>query len=88
MRDALAAVVDSPGSTRTPLEQRDLTSLYERSAGMPVWIDAGGWSMERARAGLALLERAFEDGLDPSDYLTPEMDDLSAGLAAAPSDVR
>jgi murein L,D-transpeptidase YcbB/YkuD len=81
MRDALSAAAATAGAALTPPEARDLAALYERSAFTLLWTDATGRPTWRAHAGLALLERAFTEGLDPGDYTTFEMRGLAASLA-------
>jgi murein L,D-transpeptidase YcbB/YkuD len=72
------------GLTSRPLtDQRDLTSLYGGTAGAPVWLEASGRPSPRAQAGLAILQRAAADGLDPADYGTVDLAARATSLAGA-----
>jgi L,D-transpeptidase YcbB len=55
------------------------------SADPSPWIDAGGRATAAARAALALLATAGDDGLDPADYGVPALERAAARLATAAS---
>ncbi len=58
--------------------QRDvLAGFYVARDHQPLWLDGEGWS-PTARAVLAILAKAGEDGLNPADYVAPLIDPLPA----------
>jgi len=74
-REALAAAVRaridaySPEPPRVPQPTRDdLDTLYAITARTVLWVDADGRPSASARSAIGLLERAADEGLDPSDY--------------------
>src|SRR5262245_1326577 len=67
-------------------ETRDVTRLYERSSGAPVWCDAAGVLTPNARAALTLLDQAGTEGLNPADYGAAALTILRARLDERPAD--
>jgi murein L,D-transpeptidase YcbB/YkuD len=61
--------------------------LYAPSAGAPRWIDTGGAS-PAARAAIAQLLAAPEQGLDPRDYDAVVLDSVAGRLALLPPEDR
>jgi L,D-transpeptidase YcbB len=68
----LAAVRAS--ATQQPLDST-LTRFYQARWWQPVWIRAGSLDPQ-ASALLDVVARADAQGLDPADYVTPEIDSL------------
>jgi murein L,D-transpeptidase YcbB/YkuD len=60
-----AEVVNSPLA--------ELRALYEAGGYAPLWIDADGSVNGDAREALVALERAADEGLEPADYVQPEL---------------
>jgi L,D-transpeptidase YcbB len=56
-------------------DRQAVETFYANRGFAPLWIE-GGVANPRALAAMARLKAAGDDGLDPSDYLTP---DFSAG---------
>jgi len=74
------AKVSAPGDIASVLE------AYYGKATAPLWV-SGGEINDKARAVLALFERAGDYGLDPADYLLtpPVLTTASVEPAAAPA---
>ncbi len=83
MRQRVLMALNASLTSRPVAEQRDLTSLYGSIVGPTVWLDASGRPSARAVAGLALVQRAATDGLDPADYGTAELSELARTLVEA-----
>jgi murein L,D-transpeptidase YcbB/YkuD len=52
----------------TGAERVQLKALYQRQGNLPLWTDVLTGPTRQARAALALLEAAADEGLDPGDY--------------------
>lgn len=63
----------------------ELSRFYALRGNEPVWRAGGGWSA-KARAAIAVLEAADEEGLRPQDYLAPAVT-ADANADAARGDV-
>ena len=75
---ALAALLDSgtPDHAGLPRSQRDaVAAFYETRDFAPLWIAGEQWA-PAARAVMARLWKADEDGLDRTDYVAPILDPL------------
>ena len=83
MRQRVLMALNASLTSRPVTEQRDLTSFYGSIAGPTVWLDAYGRLSARAGAGLAIVQRAATDGLDPADYGTAELLEMATALAQA-----
>lgn len=83
MRQALAAAARTRAGGLSSAEQQDLAALYGTAEGVPVWVDRWGRPTDRARIGLALLERAADEGLDPADYDVVDLAARAAGIGQA-----
>ncbi|WP_188609340.1 L,D-transpeptidase family protein [Chelatococcus reniformis] len=72
----LAQRLEAPdllSQSRLGKEQREAVKQYYLArSGKPLWIEGGGWSVA-ARAVIGQLERAYEDGLEPTDYVVPSI---------------
>ena len=64
-RFLLQAKVSAPGDIAEAIE-----AYYGRQGVQPLWVEDGDVN-ERARAVLAIFDKAGEYGLDPADYLLP-----------------
>jgi L,D-transpeptidase YcbB len=67
-----------------PPRSGELNRLYD-AAPMPLWVDKDGRPSPSAREGLTLLRCADDDGLEPHDYDSADLDRLAAGLDTARS---
>jgi murein L,D-transpeptidase YcbB/YkuD len=56
----------------TPRQKDAIIDFYRLNAFAPLWVNPQGWN-DKARRTLALLARAEEEGLDPTDYLPPPL---------------
>jgi L,D-transpeptidase YcbB len=65
----------------TAKDRQQLTALYEGGGFAPLWVEPSGDQTANAREALSLVAHAADDGLDPSDYDTASLQDLSAALA-------
>jgi murein L,D-transpeptidase YcbB/YkuD len=81
-RDAATVLADrlakGPALANPRLTRKDRESIaafYAKQANKMVWLDNGSWTAA-ARSIVAALERAGEEGLDPSDYRTPDINVL------------
>ena len=70
-----AEVVNSP--------QAELRALYEAGGHAPLWIDADGSVSGDGREALVALEHAEDEGLEPADYVQPELNRDSATFDVA-----
>ena len=67
-----------PALTNPRLTRKDRESIvafYAKQANKMVWLDNGSWTTA-AKGVVAALERAGEEGLDPSDYRIPDINVL------------
>jgi L,D-transpeptidase YcbB len=79
---AIRTDVNSPtlvGSTAT--EQRELEALYGMGAYAPLWVGDAGLPGSAAHEALSLLREARNEGLDPADYASEELDRRLSALA-------
>jgi murein L,D-transpeptidase YcbB/YkuD len=68
-----------------------LRALYRNTEASSHWLDVSGRPNDDARAALALLASATDEGLDPADYDQRQLNRLIALLgtgSAAPPDER
>ena len=63
----------------------ELNRLYDAALPAPLWVDKDGRPNRSAREGLTLLRCADDDGLEPHDYGSADLDRLAAALDAAGS---
>ena len=63
----------------------ELNRLYDAALPAPLWVDKDGRPNRNAREGLTLLRCADDDGLEPHDYGSADLDRLAATLDAAGS---
>ena len=61
----------------------ELNRLYDAALPAPLWVDKDGRPNRNAREGLTLLRCADDDGLEPHDYGSADLDRLAATLDAA-----
>jgi murein L,D-transpeptidase YcbB/YkuD len=61
----------------------ELTRLYDAAPPAPLWVDKDGRPNRSAHEALTLLRCADEEGLEPYDYGSAELDRLAATLDAA-----
>lgn len=59
------------------VQREALAGFYAARDHQPLWLDGEVWS-PAARAVLAILAKAGEDGLNPADYVAPLIDPLPA----------
>ncbi len=89
VRSAVEADAEEEG-TVTPAQREELVALYQPRNFAPLWSNADGRPSADARAALALLTSAAEEGLDPDDYSAAAVASLAAALTAgrtpAPND--
>lgn len=91
MRTAVEALVlnavDSPLELSAD-ERAQLTTLYQRRAYEPLWVDSRARPIDRAREVLVLINGAADHGLDPVDYDAAQLGRLAnASIASkAPQD--
>ena len=83
IRAALRAHVQPGKGVLSEAENADLQRLYGLENHTPVWSDRSGRLRRDARAALAILARAGEDGLDPGDYGSARLDRRSQALTPA-----
>lgn len=86
-RALLEAPVTYAGSRLDAAQQAGVRKFYAERAA-PLWLDQGQWT-PAARAVQGVLERAWEDGLEPADYPAPDLraDPEAVDILAA-ADVR
>ncbi len=82
LRERILLTLHGSLTSRPGTEQRDLALLYG-GAGVPVWLDDSGRPAARALAGLAIVQRAAADGLDPGAYGTAGLAAMATELARA-----
>ena len=61
----------------------ELTRLYDAAPPAPLWVDKDGRPNRSAHEALTLLRCADDEGLEPYDYGSAELDRLAATLDAA-----
>jgi murein L,D-transpeptidase YcbB/YkuD len=76
-RQALQAL--APSSTG---EAANLGRLYEEGAYAPLWVDTARKPGSQARAALLLLSEAGNEGLDPQDYGSAQLEARARALQA------
>ena len=72
-RLAKGPALANPRLTRK--DRESIAAFYAKQANKMVWLDNGSWTAA-AKGIVAALERAGEEGLDPSDYRTPDINVL------------
>ena len=72
-RLAKGPALANPRLTRK--DRESIAAFYAKQANKMVWLDNGNWTAA-AKGIVAALERAGEEGLDPSDYRTPDINVL------------
>lgn len=86
----LQAALESPsifaGSRLDAAQQAQLRAFYAARSG-PLWLQSGAWNAHAA-AVQARLEKAWEEGLEPADYLVPALPPGAAPAMLAEADVR
>jgi murein L,D-transpeptidase YcbB/YkuD len=65
-----------------PADRKAIQDFYAARGYAPLWMH-GGQPTAQAKAAIARLQNAAADGLDASDYPTPELNKLSADALAA-----
>lgn len=83
IRRALPALVSARRADLSPRAGLELTTLYEMSAGGPIWVDSTGRPNGQARTALGLLGESSNDALLPADYGTAELSALAGRLGGA-----
>jgi murein L,D-transpeptidase YcbB/YkuD len=79
IRDLLAAKLDGIFTSKT--ERVAVEAFYQGHRFAPLWLDKGVEN-ERAKAVIARLKKAETDGLDASDYRTPNFAGLGPDALA------
>src|SRR5262245_31171136 len=72
-RLAKGPALANPRLTRK--DRESIAAFYAKQANKMVWLDNGSWTAA-AKGIVAAPERAGEEGLDPSDYRTPDINVL------------
>jgi murein L,D-transpeptidase YcbB/YkuD len=85
IRDLLAAKVDKIFATKK--QHATVETFYQNRNLTPLWIEKGAENA-RAKAAIARLRAADADGLDPSDYKTPDFSALSGADALAEAELK
>jgi murein L,D-transpeptidase YcbB/YkuD len=68
-------------------ERAAVEAFYAGRSYAPAWI-ANGTETPRAKAAIARLKNAGQDGLDPIDYVTPDFTKATSPEALAEADLR
>jgi L,D-transpeptidase YcbB len=68
-------------------ERKPIEAFYAARNFAPLWID-GGAANARAKAAIARLRQADADGLDSSDYATPDFASAASPEALAEAEVK
>ena len=85
LRDLFAGKVDRLIERKT--ERKPIETFYAARNFAPLWVD-GAAANPRAKAVIARLQQADADGLDPSDYPTPDFAAASTPDALAEAEMR
>jgi murein L,D-transpeptidase YcbB/YkuD len=68
-------------------ERAAVEAFYRDRGFVPMWVE-GGAETARASAVIAFLKRVHEDGLEPSDYPTPNFKAIAEADALADAELR
>src|SRR6202048_4491566 len=85
LRELLAGKVDR--LLERKIERKPIEAFYAARNFAPLWTESGA-ANARAKAAIARLKQADADGLDPSDYPTPDFAAASTPDALAEADIR
>jgi L,D-transpeptidase YcbB len=85
LRELFAGKVDRIIDRKT--ERKPIEAFYAAREFAPLWIENGAVNA-RATAAIARLKQADADGLDPSDYRTPDFAAASSPEALADAELR
>ena len=85
LRELLAGKVDR--LLERKIERKPIETFYAARNFAPLWIESGA-ANARATAAIARLKQADADGLDPSDYPTPDFAAASTPDALAEAEIR
>jgi L,D-transpeptidase YcbB len=85
LREMLAGKLDRVLERK--IERKPIEAFYTARNYAPLWSD-GGAVNARAKAVIARLRQADSDGLDPSDYPTPDFAAASTPEALADAEIR
>jgi L,D-transpeptidase YcbB len=85
LRDLLAGKVDRLLERKN--ERKPIEAFYAARNFAPLWLD-GGAANARAKAAIARLKQADDDGLDASDYPTPDFAAASTPDALAEAEIK
>jgi L,D-transpeptidase YcbB len=85
MRDLLGGKADRVFGGKK--ERATVEAFYSSRGFAPLWVENGAGS-ERAKAAIAHLANASADGLDPSDYPTPDFKSASSTDALADAELK
>src|ERR1700736_3037177 len=85
LREFLAGKVDR--LLERKIERKPIEAFYAARNFAPLWTESGA-ANARAKAAIARLKQANADGLDPSDYPTPDFAAASTPDALAEADIR
>jgi L,D-transpeptidase YcbB len=85
LRELLAGKVDRLLERKN--ERKPIEAFYAARSFAPIWIENGA-ANARAKAAIARLQQADEDGLDTSDYPTPDFAAASTPDALAEAEIR
>jgi L,D-transpeptidase YcbB len=85
LRDLLAGKVDRLLERKN--ERKPIEAFYAARNFAPLWLD-GGAANARAKAAIARLRQADDDGLDASDYPTPDFAAASTPDALAEAEIK
>jgi murein L,D-transpeptidase YcbB/YkuD len=85
LRELFAGKVDRIIDRKT--ERKPIEAFYAAREFAPLWIENGAVNA-RAKGAIARLKQADADGLDPSDYRTPDFAAASSPEALADAELR
>lgn len=72
--------LDETLSDRTGSDHLELKELYSKAEYLPLWVENAGHVGPCAEDALALLRMAADEGLEPADYQSAQLDRLRATL--------
>jgi murein L,D-transpeptidase YcbB/YkuD len=85
VRDLLTGKVDKIFASKK--ERSAVETFYQNRKGVLLWIENGAVNA-RARAAMAHLKSAADEGLDPNDYKTPNFDGAQSNDALAEAELK
>jgi murein L,D-transpeptidase YcbB/YkuD len=85
LRDLFAGKIDRLIERKT--ERKAIEAFYAARQFAPLWSDNNA-ANARAKAAIARLQQADADGLDPSDYRTPDFAAASSPEALAEAEIK